>query len=343
MLQRLASHESMMLRRVAGELSTQVDLDLVRSRILQGQVEATQARTGIKLALTRLQNLTGRTDLGVELATLPTSSPAEVDARYRLMNGRTDWDVVVDLQPSVIRAREEWQAGQRRIEAKEAEAFPQVYARVDHAMSGNHDTTAYLGLRYTPGAGFATAAEASALAARALAQEQTLQATRLETRQTLESDRDDYRDNGLRAQALDAAVSGARRVFESYERQFPAGRKTWIDLMNAVREEAQNAYSLADARAGQAAALNRLLLRVGPDLIDVAVATAPTSDGVAIVPPTPRPQPRPPRQPKPTSRPSPRRPTRRPRPMPPPFPPPPTRLPRPPPRRTRATPRWRPR
>ena len=60
------------------------------------------------------------------------------------------------------------------------------------------------------------------------------------------------------------AVQGAQRVFESYERQFTAGRKTWLDLMNAVRELAQNAYSLVDVTAAQAAALYRLQLRVDP-------------------------------------------------------------------------------
>ena len=48
MLRRLQAHESMMLRRVAGELSTQVDLDLVRSRILQGRVEV---QCGRRLAI----------------------------------------------------------------------------------------------------------------------------------------------------------------------------------------------------------------------------------------------------------------------------------------------------
>jgi adhesin transport system outer membrane protein len=273
MLQRLQAHESMMLRRVAGELSTQVDLDLVRSRILQGRVEVTQAKTSIKVAITRLQNLTGLPNLDGMLAVpppLPTRT--EIDARFQLLLKLIDWDDAANRQPAVVKAQEEFRAGQERINAKSAEAFPQVYARLDQAVSGRKETAAYLGLRYSPGAGFSTAVEANALAARALALELSVQAARIDARQTLDVDRDDLRDNGVRAQALESAVQGAQRVFESYERQFTAGRKSWIDLMNAVREVAQNAYSLTDAHAAQAAALYRLQLRTNPELIDVAVA-----------------------------------------------------------------------
>lgn len=273
MLKRLQLHESMMLRRVDGELSTQVDLDLVRSRILQGRVEVAQARTGIKVAITRLQNLTGLADLGNSLTTPPPlPSRPELDSQFQLMLNSIDWDDAASRQPTVVRAREEFRAGEERLNAKSAEAFPQIYARLDQAVSGRRETAAYLGIRYSPGAGFATAVEAGALAARALSLEQSIEAARIEAKQTLDIDRDDFRDNRVRAQALDAAVQGAQRVFESYERQFTAGRKSWVDLLNAVREVAQNAYSLVDAHTAQATALYRLQLRANPELIDVAVA-----------------------------------------------------------------------
>lgn len=273
MLRRLQAHESMMLRRVAGELSTQVDLDFVRSRILQGRVEVAQAKTSIKVAITRLQNLTGLPNLsGVLSVPPPLPSRAEIDARFQLLLRQTDWDDAANRQPAVVKAQEEFRSGKERINAKSAEAFPQVYARLDQAVGGHKETAAYIGLRYSPGAGFATAVEANALAARALALELSVQAAQIDARQSLDIDRDDLRDNGVRAQALEAAVQGAERVFESYERQFTAGRKSWIDLMNAVREVAQNAYSLAEAHSAQAAALYRLQLRTNPGLIDVAVA-----------------------------------------------------------------------
>jgi adhesin transport system outer membrane protein len=64
---------------------------------------------------------------------------------------------------------------------------------------------------------------------------------------------------------LDQSVRGSDKVLESYQRQFQAGRKSWLDLLNAVRELAQNQYALADAKASMAAAMLRLQIRMGQD------------------------------------------------------------------------------
>jgi len=55
-------------------------------------------------------------------------------------------------------------------------------------------------------------------------------------------------------------------VLDSYQRQFQAGRKSWLDLLNAVRELAQNQYALADAHAAMDAAMHRLQIRSGQDV-----------------------------------------------------------------------------
>ena len=301
MLGQLRLHESMMLRRVAGQLSTQIDLELVNSRILQAQVELTQAQTSIQASITRLTNLTSLPGLEAELATAPPmASRTAIDRQFRML-AESDWDTAANRQPAVLRAVEEMHLSQERINVKRAQAYPQVYGRFDQALNGQRNSTAYVGLRYTPGAGFANFAEESALASRALALEESANAARIEARQSLDLDRDNLRDSSQRAQSLDAAVQGAQRVLESYQRQFTAGRKSWIDLMNAVRELAQNAYSLADANASQASALYRLQLRVNPELLDTQVyetvpptvvaeapsaAVEPIAETVADAPPT---------------------------------------------------------
>ena len=47
-------------------------------------------------------------------------------------------------------------------------------------------------------------------------------------------------------------------VLASFERQFQANRKTWLDLLNQVRELAQNEYALVDAQASLVGARLRL-------------------------------------------------------------------------------------
>ena len=52
-------------------------------------------------------------------------------------------------------------------------------------------------------------------------------------------------------------------VLASYERQFQANRKTWLDLLNQVRELAQNEYALVDAQASLVGSRLRLEINMG--------------------------------------------------------------------------------
>jgi adhesin transport system outer membrane protein len=84
-------------------------------------------------------------------------------------------------------------------------------------------------------------------------------------RQTLQSDQEELINTRKRIAALEKAVEGSDLVLASYQRQFQAGRKTWQDLLNAVRELAQNQYALVDARAAMLGAMHRLQVRLGQD------------------------------------------------------------------------------
>jgi adhesin transport system outer membrane protein len=60
--------------------------------------------------------------------------------------------------------------------------------------------------------------------------------------------------------ALDASLGAAADVASSYDRQFLAGRKSWLDVMNAARELAQTESQIADIRAAQVVATWRLAI-----------------------------------------------------------------------------------
>ena len=46
------------------------------------------------------------------------------------------------------------------------------------------------------------------------------------------------------------------------QRQYLVGRKSWLDLMNAVRERAQTKVQLADAEGSLVAASRRLMVYI---------------------------------------------------------------------------------
>jgi adhesin transport system outer membrane protein len=263
-LQRLQAYRQQMLRRVQSEASPLIDLELVVSRILQTEVELNQAQNNRAVALNRLEQYSGIE--GLAKAVLGPVAIPEMAQSQDLVQWLTSvgWKEAAHRHPSVEKARQEALAAQQRIEVKKAEEYPQVYLRVDQPVgSDNNDVVGFLGLRYTPGAGFSTRVEAQALASRAASLEQAVDAAVRDVTETLFTDRDEFSASRSRAQALEKAVQGSETVLESYGRQFTAGRKTWLDLMNAVRELAQNQYALVDSQAAMHAALYRLQVRMG--------------------------------------------------------------------------------
>ena len=71
--------------------------------------------------------------------------------------------------------------------------------------------------------------------------------------------------NAARERHANAGLSKsmASEVSESYARQYVAGRKTWIDVLNAVKETTQANLAVADAEAQSMAAFQRIQLRTG--------------------------------------------------------------------------------
>lgn len=267
-LSRLKSYQAQMRRRVEAEASPRIDLELADSRLLQTEVEFTTAQTSLQVALTRLEQFSGESNLISRIQ----------DTRYPVTLSDTelfskqlkdvDWRTIASDHPVSAKARIEVVQIQRRLDAKEAEALPQMFVRVYKPIgtipsSSDTSTTVFLGMRYSPGAGFSTYAEAKAIATRMDGAQQSVEAAIREMQQTLQNDREEFVNARSRIAALEKSVASSALVLESYQRQFQAGRKQWQDLLNQVRELAQNQYALADAQASTVGSMYRLQIRMG--------------------------------------------------------------------------------
>ena len=258
-LERLSVLEAMMQRRVQSELSTAIDLELARARVTQTEVEIQVAEASARTAVTRLQQL-----IGDRAGTLPTAvlipTIDETEPQVIAMLA-ADWESIATMQPNVLRARHDAITARRRVEVKRSEALPQLYLRVNQYLSGTRSAGGVVGLSYTPGAGFSTALEVRALAQRVVASDEAVEAALVEARESIFNDRNAVETGAARLASALRSVRGAEIVRDSYTRQFTAGRKSWLDLLNAVREVTQAEYSVVDARASVLGAVGRLKLR----------------------------------------------------------------------------------
>lgn len=266
-LEKFEGYRAQMQRRIDAEVSPAIDLELVNSRSLQTEVELTNAQTGVRSALNKLEQLASIDGLGQYANQVPPmpdiSAIEDIHTSFLQMN----WTLAASRHPSVTKARLEKRIADYRIQAKRAEKWPQLYLRVDHSLdTGSNQDVAVVGLRYTPGAGFSSVSEERALLSRAQSSEQGIEVALRDVLESLYNDRDEFNNGRQRVNALQRAVAGTDRVLESYGRQFTAGRKTWQDLMNAVRELTQNQYALVEAKATTLGAMYRLQIRLGLDL-----------------------------------------------------------------------------
>lgn len=269
-VQRLRDFQAQMQRRVAAEASPRIDLELANARLLQTEVEQEAARSNLQVALMRLEQLSGEQQLASGVSTLPNMPSLQDTLGVAQQLAQTDWYRVAAEHPSVMRAEFDAQQARSRLKIKQSEAWPQIYVRAFQPLgtlptSSDTGLTTFIGLRYTPGAGLSNVLEAQALSTRISSAELLVQTAYRDVQQTLLSDHEEWVNARKRIAALERSVQGADLVLASYQRQFQAGRKTWQDLLNAVRELAQNQYALVDAQAAMMGALYRLQVRTGQD------------------------------------------------------------------------------
>lgn len=265
--QRLRLHFELMQRRVAAQVSPPIEQELIASRMARLQVDLAASEASRRLALARLELL-----LGAEYAAKELVGPRPIETQVRElieMLAREPLDQFpqsVDEHPTIRKAQLQARALQHQFEAAQASQWPQVYARLQHPLGSSGivvDKSLFIGLRYTPGAGFSSLAQARGALARTESQQIAVQTARRELRDAMRADIEEINSARGRIEALQASIHASTQVLSSYERQFIAGRRTWLEVLNAVREDGEHRSALADAGASLLGAAYRLRVRAG--------------------------------------------------------------------------------
>lgn len=259
----LVSHQRLrqqVIRRISEGASAESDLTLAMARLeaISADVSATRALRDIALA--RLRLLLGRpVDIPALGAAVAVARPATYDAQTLL-------DLAMTNNPGIQKALAQTRVQASVIDERHADLSPDVYVRVERQY-GNYafsnappENRVFVGLSTRFGAGLSAMSnvEAAKNQHRAALADEEVQ-MRAINEQVL-SDHAQAISLVTRMTALRASLDAARQVSESYDRQFLAGRKSWLDLMNAARELAQTETQLADVEAAQLVVSWRLVI-----------------------------------------------------------------------------------
>ena len=274
-MDRLNGFRVQMQRRVDAEASSRIDLVFANSRQLQTQVELEAAQRNLKVALLKLEQLSGEVNLRQRLQALAPFPALPMAAPFLQQLQQIDWVDLAVRAPAVQIARSDVVSAYNRLRTKEAEKWPQLYVRLDvpignNYFNANNSTVVFAGLSYTPGAGFANVVEAQALSTRVAKSEQGVEVAMKDIQETMQNDREEFLNAYAQISTLEKSVAGSDMVLASFERQFQANRKTWLDLLNQVRELAQNEYALVDAQASLVGSRLRLEINMAPTTLAMA-------------------------------------------------------------------------
>lgn len=257
---------ALMERRVAQEVSPLADQNLASSRLYAAANELSLSTQALTNALSQLAQLAGEPVTFVaSSSTTSANLPISLSQESALLQA-------LSVSPTLRRLAFEEEVANTDIASKQSAYLPQLVLRLEHSAAGQvTDNRAMLVLSAQPGAGLSARSGVQAALARREAARLAREAAVRDVRDRVAQDWNDWQASRTRLEnALQAGIMSSD-VSNSYARQFTAGRKSWIDVLNAVRETTQAEWAVDDAQAQVLAASLRLAAQTG-----LLVLSAPT-------------------------------------------------------------------
>ena len=271
-------------RRLAHGASAAVELELTEGRLAQtrAQVQAVQAQ--LRSARLKVAQLIGEP---VE------AQPPRQSLRYLVPEPALLEEQVLQRSPTLLKQLAQMQAQQAELSERRAELWPEVYLRVER-MNSHYDSTTMssigvtrysIGLNTRLGAGLSTLTALESFERRMEAAQAELESNRRNLREQVQTDWEQWRSLQTRIPALQRSLQATQATAEAWDRQFLAGRKSWLEVMNTARELMQAELELADAQSAQIQLTWRLaLLSLGWKDTLSAAAAAPAPEPTALRP-----------------------------------------------------------
>lgn len=266
-LKELSEFEAMMQRRVGQGVSARIELDLVTNRILQEQTAYQAAGEQQRIAAARLEQIIGQPISQMSAMSLPDIKVLVNQAKQQSINfEKMAFEKASFYNPVIVKEHFQIESAKQGVESQQAARYPTVYAQYEHVYyhdDNENDGKFSLGLSYAPGAGFSNLALARASQAQVNSLVQTQEASRRQVIENIQVQYQQFVSAKDRENSLIAAVAGAQIVVNSYRRQFIAGRKSWLEVLNAVREHNDYKVQLVQTRADILGAFHRLQVDFG--------------------------------------------------------------------------------
>lgn len=252
----VTAHEQLvetMARRVRQEISPAADLELARSRVAQIRQEADAADAQRKSAQRALAELTGDESGFVAVSpVLPTAvkhdwSQAEADA--------------LGYDPGLRRQSALADVAKAEEDLTRSGILPQVSAQ--YSYNELYGSRVGVVLKMQSAGGLSQISATSSAKMRVQGAIEQIGGLRRQVRQQINADI--IENTAAQARLLNGGIASvsAARVKDSYMRQFIAGRRSWLDVMNSLREAVSARLGEVDAAVSASASAVKIAIRSG--------------------------------------------------------------------------------
>ena len=248
-------------RREAEGLASAADVSIGRARYssalalieeLGGALDQTRAQLEA-LMVTRIER-----GIPVSVPAVAERSVADTEAAY------------VANSQLVAQRRAEVESARAQAVVRRAALFPKLALRFEHLTYPNNggltpssDSRTLLVLQFTPDAGLASYSGAQAAESRIESVRAQLASDENDARLRARANWAEYMSSGRQVAELEPQVAALDASMASFMRQFEAGRKSWLELLNTQREVVDARIALSRARTSHDQSALRLMVNTG--------------------------------------------------------------------------------
>ena len=237
------------VRRIAQGVSPRVELTLVEGRTEQVEADLSIAKSQLEAAVARLSQLVGH-PLQARKLTQGHNSAMPTDSSLLLLLERAQAG-----NPYAARLAATARVAEAEIAERKADTKPEVYLRVERQM-GNFSVSdapaanrVFIGMSTRFGAGLSTLSQVGGAQARYESALEDIESARMALAEQVSSDYMLAASAQSRLVLLESSLQSAQAISQAWDRQFLTGQKSWLDVMNSVRELAQVELQIADVKA----------------------------------------------------------------------------------------------
>lgn len=241
--------QDMVQRRITAGVSSEADMELLMARLYQVETDLNLAKTKRATALAQIELITGR-EFDDKLV-LDLSAPVISSNIGEIIND------AMSTHPLLRKLDAQREYAKAELDKSKANIWPTLSIKAQQNfgstsmaedIKSDNSPFFYLSLQASPGAGLSAFSAVEGSRAKILESEQEILVAKQSIINKIIFTYNDYNSANKRIGSQSKSVGSSQKVFASYTRLFLAGKRQWLDLVNASREVTQNEIAFSDAK-----------------------------------------------------------------------------------------------